>query len=233
MNNVKDLTGQRFGKLVVIKRDITAPPGRSKWICRCDCGNVVSVHRNHLIRGETTSCGCARIGVNMRDVTGKKFGRLTAIERTDRKSGNTYIYKCRCDCGKICYVSGANLRSGATTSCGCYSSEVHKQSVKTMQDDRNTYYISGTDVMSIANEKPQKNNTSGYPGVSWDRSVNIWKSYITFQGKRYYLGASTDINVAIKLRKTAEKKIFGDFLKWYAETYPKQWEKIQRKGIGN
>ena len=57
----KDLTGLQFGYLTVIKRDRTAPPGRTKWWCRCHCGRVVSVFRNNLTHHDNTqSCGCFR-----------------------------------------------------------------------------------------------------------------------------------------------------------------------------
>lgn len=48
-----DLTGQRFGRLVVTKY-----LGKSRWQCKCDCGNIVSVHRGNLRNHGTQSCGC-------------------------------------------------------------------------------------------------------------------------------------------------------------------------------
>lgn len=56
-----DLTDQRFGRLLVLKRDMDKPRGKScfaYWICKCDCGNVVSVRGNHLRDNTTSSCGC-------------------------------------------------------------------------------------------------------------------------------------------------------------------------------
>ncbi len=229
MNAVKDLSGKKFGKLLVLKRDEAAPVGRSKWICQCDCGNTVSVYRNHLTTGNTVSCGCERIGMNSRDISGKRFGRLFVLERTENKSRNVYIYKCKCDCGKICYISGAHLRNGATKSCGCYSSEVSHNNIKLAKEKRSEFYVNDTDVLIISKETLQANNTSGCRGVSFDKSVNLWKAYINFRGKRYYLGSSTDIKDAIAYRKEAEENIFGNFLKWYSENYPEEWERIQNK----
>ena len=54
-----------------------------------------------------------------KDYIGKKFGRLTVLEKTNIKSGNTYLYKCQCDCGNICYKNIYNLTSGHIRSCGC------------------------------------------------------------------------------------------------------------------
>lgn len=53
-----DLTGKRFGKLVVIKAAPSSPKGQSKWICRCDCGKESNVFTLNLVRKATRSCGC-------------------------------------------------------------------------------------------------------------------------------------------------------------------------------
>jgi len=56
---VIDLTGQRFGRLLVIER---APnQGRkTRWLCLCDCGAYTQVQSFNLINGLTRSCGCYR-----------------------------------------------------------------------------------------------------------------------------------------------------------------------------
>ena len=41
MSKLIDLTGQRFGDLVVLERDINKPKGRAYWICQCDCGKLL------------------------------------------------------------------------------------------------------------------------------------------------------------------------------------------------
>lgn len=62
------------------------------------------------------------------DLVGQKFGRLSVIDRTENsKSGGTRFI-CKCDCGNEVVVVGGNLRSGNTTSCGCF----HKERVAAM-----------------------------------------------------------------------------------------------------
>lgn len=52
------------------------------------------------------------------DLTGKRFGMLTVLERADKtKSGTKWL--CRCDCGQTCCVLPNNLRGGRQKSCGC------------------------------------------------------------------------------------------------------------------
>lgn len=53
---VKDLTGQRFGHLVVVSRN-RRKRGGAYWCCRCDCGRTKAVRSNHLLGGGTTTCG--------------------------------------------------------------------------------------------------------------------------------------------------------------------------------
>lgn len=53
----RDLTGQRFGRWLVLKRD-DSKTKYPYWICQCDCGKVVSVYGSSLTGGKSLSCGC-------------------------------------------------------------------------------------------------------------------------------------------------------------------------------
>lgn len=55
---LKDLTGQRIGRLTVIRRCDKPGDKRVKWLCRCDCGNYKEISRNNLSGNHTLSCGC-------------------------------------------------------------------------------------------------------------------------------------------------------------------------------
>lgn len=60
------------------------------------------------------------------DLTGKKFGRLTAIKRSyPNDKWNSMMWLCKCDCGKETITRGKNLRDGATRSCGCLQKDNH------------------------------------------------------------------------------------------------------------
>lgn len=58
---------------------------------------------------------------NIKDITGQKFGRLTAIRYTGKrtKCGHNAIWTCLCDCGKTVEATGSDLRLGRKISCGC------------------------------------------------------------------------------------------------------------------
>ena len=57
--NRKDISGQRFGKLIALY-DCGEKNKQRIWFCKCDCGGIVRVKASNLIRGITTSCGCIR-----------------------------------------------------------------------------------------------------------------------------------------------------------------------------
>lgn len=57
--HLMDLTGQRFGRLVV-EKFYTLRKGRAVWECKCDCGNTAIVQAGRLRGNRTQSCGCLR-----------------------------------------------------------------------------------------------------------------------------------------------------------------------------
>ena len=64
----EDITGKRFGSLVVIEKTVRRG-SNAMWLCRCDCGKVKNVRGDHLKRGEIVSCGC----VGLRHATEAKI----------------------------------------------------------------------------------------------------------------------------------------------------------------
>ncbi len=59
MAKVKDITGNRYGRLMVVGRaEKNGTNGQTRWICLCDCGNRTIVHKSNLTSGDTRSCGC-------------------------------------------------------------------------------------------------------------------------------------------------------------------------------
>ena len=121
-----DLTGQRFGKLIVLEKiDYKDTPNRSEalWRCQCDCGNLTTVKGTNLREGRTKSCGClqretaSKLGT--KDEVGNRYGKLTVIERIGSTPKQTALWRCQCDCGNLKEATGIMLRSGHVQSCGC------------------------------------------------------------------------------------------------------------------
>lgn len=59
MSKLIDLSGQRFGRLTVIKK-AESSKGKTKWHCKCDCGRETTVFGCNLKKGVAKSCGCLR-----------------------------------------------------------------------------------------------------------------------------------------------------------------------------
>jgi len=66
---------------------------------------------------------------------------------------------------------------------------------------------------NLANRGPQKNNTSGFKGVYWAKDVKKWKAQIAFQGKRMYIGSTSNIYEAVKMYDNKAVELFGEFAK--------------------
>lgn len=81
MSKTKDMTGQRFGMLVVLRREGSNSDGLALWRCRCDCGNECVVAGANMRKGNTKSCGCMIIKSTKARMTthGKSQTRLYAV----------------------------------------------------------------------------------------------------------------------------------------------------------
>jgi hypothetical protein len=114
-STLKDLTGQVFGKLTVIKRAQNSKDNRVCWLCSCECGNQKVIRGKDLSNGKTKSCKQCKFLK-----PGERFEKLVIVNMiTEKTDLHRYDYNCKCDCGKYTIVQGSHLRSGHTTSCGC------------------------------------------------------------------------------------------------------------------
>lgn len=121
--------GKKYGMLTVIGIDKNTDKNDLYLLCKCDCGNTISVnHKNLHPNGGQKSCGCTRIGKKIRDLTGMRFGELTAVEcvgSVGKNPNKTAVWRCLCSCGNFVNVWQNNLVSGHTISCGCKKAAAH------------------------------------------------------------------------------------------------------------
>ena len=122
--------GNKYGKLTVIDSSTERFRIRICWKCKCDCGNEIIVIGTDLRTGRKTNCGCVP-HYNFKDETGNKYGRLTVIKQSNKKSSSSrgIYWICQCDCGNVIEVIGRDLRNGKTKSCGCYNQDIRGQSL--------------------------------------------------------------------------------------------------------
>lgn len=205
---MENLSGMRFGRLVVIQR-----ADRSNgvyWLCRCDCGKETIVIAQSLKEGKTRSCGCLlRDSARKRNnnLNGVRFGRLTAMEQLPELRDGDTLWKCLCDCGNYTNVSRHNLVTGHTKSCGCWRDEKASAMAKSTLG-----IVDGTSISRISSTRLPSTNTSGVRNVHWDKSVEKWLAAINFRGKHYYLGRYDDIEDARKAVEAARARLHVPFL---------------------
>ncbi|MCL2321750.1 MAG: AP2 domain-containing protein [Oscillospiraceae bacterium] len=126
MGKPKDIAGQRFGKLVVIRLTNKRKNNSAVWECKCDCGNIVEVASDKLCKGSTKSCGCLK-KVYSNIIEGQRFERLVTIRLMDKCDNGYAVWECKCDCGNTVEVRSEQLANGYTKSCGCKKKEICAQ----------------------------------------------------------------------------------------------------------
>ena len=153
----KDLTGKKFGRLTAIKRtDEKDKWGKCYlWECKCDCGNMCYVSTNLLINGYVRSCGCLQKESREVDISGQRFGMLTAIKPTGEIKNHSRVWLWQCDCGNMIEATSKIVKDGKG-SCGCKALAAKKKQIKHMQEL--CKWQDGTSVTEIQSAKIQKNN---------------------------------------------------------------------------
>ena len=129
----ENLIGQKFGLLTVVgpADDYVTPKGYkvSMWKCQCECGAEIVTRGTSLKNGHTKGCGQKHR--KYEDLVGKKFGKLTVLERVSNEilsNGHTQIkWRCQCECGKIGSRSSNALKMAKIPSCGCYNNQKEAQ----------------------------------------------------------------------------------------------------------
>lgn len=141
MSKVIDMTGKRYGKLIVLKRAENDRFGKAQWLCQCDCGSEPKVINGASLRkGLTVSCGCHKNAklkeyndTKVVDETGKVYGYLTVLNRNlepDKQVDGRAMWNCQCKCGNTCVAMGKLLREGKVTSCGCRSQSLGEEQIE-------------------------------------------------------------------------------------------------------
>lgn len=143
------------------------------------------------------------------DITGQRFGKLTALAPAVNMGGRT-AWLCRCDCGRETVVPTHRLRCGHTKSCGCANGPGGPRHALGLT------YVDGTCVEMLRAGTVRQNNTSGVPGVDFLPARGTWRATICFKGKRHYLGSYAKFDDAVKARKQAEAELIEPFLEEFS-----------------
>ena len=208
----ENLVGRKFNRLTVIEKIIVDK--NVKWKALCECGNMVVVRGSSLRSGHTKSCGCLQLEkvsmLNFKNLVGKKFGRLTVVEKSDRKDGSgNYYWYCDCDCGtKHHEVSGHHLKNGRILSCGCLMSKGEAKIAHLLSDSNVNFK---TQVMV----KECLLSTGGHPRFDFAilKQNGDIGYFIEYQGEQHFIprgGIYNEEKVSKIKQRDKEKKEYCD-----------------------
>jgi hypothetical protein len=198
---IKDMTGQKFGKLTVL-RPLPERAGNRQviWECQCECGTIIKVRGDGLRTGRVVTCGSAVCRGTEKDMIGLKFGKLTVISKSNykRENDNHTFWNCKCECGNTCMVCGQNLRNGNTTSCGCIVSRGEQLIGNIFEKENIIYQTQKTfDTCRFIDTKAL---------AKFDFYVNNYY-LIEYDGKQHY-EATGGWNTEFQLSKTQEHDVY-------------------------
>jgi HNH endonuclease/AP2 domain len=215
----RDITGERFGKLVVIEKDPTLTINKQqKFYCKCDCGSTVSILRHSLITGNSTKCKGHRLNEYslhedyvMLDVSTSKHKNVYSkidVDDIERVLSHT--------------VGGRGARwiahDNSEGKWGLYvgdtarKTRLHRFIVKLSDPTLIVDHINGdildnrkqnlkitTRSENNKNMRKHINNTSGYTGVIF--KDGLWVATISASNKTLYLGGfdtKSEANIAYR-----------------------------------
>lgn len=247
--NFKDLTGHRFGRLIVIRRVVDKEneikSHTTFWECECDCGKIIVVRANSLKNGDTTSCGCYH--KEQSSIKNKKYnqyefdyennictiidasGNSTIIDLEDYdKIKNIYWFQNRDG-----YWEGRKYWKDNPVKLHRFIMNAKKGSVidhreYNPQDNRKSKLRECSIKQNVRNSSKVLNNTSGERGVG----VRDGKYYarIQYEGKGRYLKQYNTLEEAKYARAVAEDILFEEFsaVDWNAVKIPSNAEEIKQ-----
>jgi hypothetical protein len=224
----KDLTNKVFGKLTVIKQidDHISLNGqhKSRWRCRCECGNIVDVTGGNLTSGNTKSCGCLqkeRVILSHKKYNDYEIQEDYVIMYTS-KGEPFYI-----DLEDFWKVKNICWNQSDT---GYIISDINNKRTRLHRfimncpdgmdvdhinhnklDNRKNNLRIVTRSQNHMNKPVRSDNTTSVTGVWWFKERNKWTSEITINRKKIHLGCFDNFGDAVKVRKQAEEKYFGEY----------------------
>lgn len=246
-----DLVGEKFGRLTVTKmfppKIIISKNNKRRYeypiLCDCDCGNkdVLITDKNRLIHGHTKSCGCIpnelRIKQGHKNFKGNEYtikdNYCIGITSNTNKE---FLFDLE-DFETIKNYTWFETEYGYL--CTLKSKRFHRI-ILDIDDDMQVDHINNNKLdnrkcnlrivsrsKNCMNKQIRPDNRLGITGVY--KTDNKYRSYICKERKLIYLGAFDNLDDAIKARKEAEEKYFGEFSYDNSQKYSKSYSEIGKE----
>lgn len=217
MPAIKNITGNKYNSLTVIERAENTN-GRVAWKCLCDCGKEKIVRTGDITTGHIKDCGKCSFTFSENYYEFKegyiigytKKGEQFLIDEDDLnkvKDYNIYI-----DNGYVHITKRDKHYRLHRFLMNPKKNDVIDHINRNPVDNRKENLRICSQSENSRNNSISKNNKSGVAGVSFGKKENKWKAYIKFNKKHIHLGCYDDFNEAVKARKEAEIKYFGEFV---------------------
>lgn len=212
------ISGSRFGRLLVLREfEERSAQGCIRWVCMCDCGNLINTPiTSNLKRGTTKSCGCFR-----------KDRQHASVLRHGKSREKDPTYSSWCDMKYRCsnprlkeyrYYGGRGIDVCARWN------ESFENFFLDMGERPHGMTLDRIDVeggyskencrwecrsVQNYNQRVKVTNSSGITGVSFSSKTGLWRAYISKDGKRIGLGSHNSFDSAVSVRRLAELEHFG------------------------
>ena len=200
MGKIQDLTGIRFGRLLVINREYVGNRN-PKWKCVCDCGKEHITTGSSLRSGDSKSCGCLR-----KELTTKHgmCGTITYTSWACMVARATGTYK---DPVNSKYYENISACEEWLVFENFYNDMGERPSTNFSIDriDPNLGYCKENCRWADKTTQARNTNSDGMNGVNWREDRGKWCVSITVGGRNKYIGLVEDLDAAKKLRKEAEE----------------------------
>lgn len=218
MGKLIDLTGVKFGRLTVIKRDDTKD-SKVKWICKCLCGNYKPVYGSYLRSGETESCGCLRKESLIKRST--KHGNAPR-EGVSPEHSTWHAIKQRC--GNPNHKRYKDYGGRGISICDRWNNSFMdflsdmgekpspKHSIERIDVNKNYEPDNckwATTLEQARNQRVRSDNKTGTKGVHWCSTKQRYKVMITVNGKLKHIGTFKILKEAKEAREKAESKYWN------------------------
>jgi hypothetical protein len=233
--NINDIIGNNYNMLTVLSLNHIEYNDKRKenyyyYDCICDCGNKTIVERGRLIRNVTHSCGClqkknvslAKRKLNKYDIISFNYGIGWTTNTNkefyfDLEDYNKIKNLCWCENDQG-YIITKSLNTKTAIRLHRYILNIHNQSNPIIDhinnnrnDNRKNNLRLATPQTNQINRGANINNKLGIKGIAKSKTIGKYIARIMVNGKNIHLGTFNTLENAIKARKEAEEKYFGEF----------------------